>query len=237
VSLDGADVGSDVRTDRWRGRAIGVLFIVASVAAIVGGLLLLPVTDADAGAPIVDPEVGVPTGAVIELVLVLSVVGIAAYLFPVLRRRDEGLALGYLGARILEAVLLLAATMTALVTFSLFDSGAAASQDPTGELLLAARHRTYYVGSQLVFGVTAVILNVLLHRARLVPAWISIWGLIGGGLIVIRGLLDVYGIAVADVLQGLLVAPIGLQEMVLALWLILRGFGPRPGPAPTERAT
>ncbi len=230
----GAD--SDARGDRWIASVVGVLFIVASAAAIVGGLLLLPVTDADAGTPIVDLEAGAATGALIELVLVFSVIGIAACLFPVLRRRDEGLALGYVAARILEAVLLLAATMTALVTLSLFESGAAASQDPVGELLLAVRHRTYYVGSQLVFGVTAVTLNVLLYRARLVPTWLSIWGLIGGVLIVIRGLLDVYGVDVADAAQGLLVAPIGLQEMVLALWLIVRGFVARPGPEAAERA-
>jgi hypothetical protein len=211
-------------SDRATARLVGALFIVASVAAIAGGLLLLPVTDPDPGASLAGQETAIVTGALIELVLVLSVVGIAAFLFPVLRRSDEGLALGYLGARILEAVLLLAATMTALVAFSLLQEGTVASQDPVGALLLELRHRTYFVGSQLIFGVTAVILNVLLYRARTVPSWLSLWGLIGGVLIVARGLLDLYGIESSDLVEGLLVAPIGLQEMVLAIWLIVRGF-------------
>lgn len=204
-------------SDRASARTAGILFVVASAAAIGGGLLDLAATDGTAlgelkAAPVL-------TGALIELVLALSVVAIAVTLYPVLRRTDEGTALGYVAVRILEAVLILGAVLSVVVVTSL-DPGAAGAH----EVLIAAREWTYRLGTLVVFGVSAVILNGLLLRSRLVPAWLSLWGLVGGVLVVLRGVLEVYDVSMSTALLGVLVAPIGLQEMVLAGWLIVRGF-------------
>jgi hypothetical protein len=202
-----------------------VLFVVASVTAIVGGSLILPIEDGLQAAAAAEAEVA--AGVILEFVLVLSVVGIAVLLYPVLRPHGEGLALGYVAARILEAVLLLAAAMGARVVLALAVGEGTANAEAQAGLALAIREWTYLAGSLLFFGVSAVVLYPLLYRGRLVPAWLSLWGLIGGILIAALGAVEVGGIAVPGEVHGLLVAPIGLNEMVLAIWLIVRGFDPR----------
>ena len=90
--------------DRTTARIVGVLFIVATVTAIVGGgLVEEPLKRSSALVVVAGSEDRVVTGVLFELVLVVSVVGIGALLFPVLRRRNEGLAVGYVGTRILES--------------------------------------------------------------------------------------------------------------------------------------
>jgi hypothetical protein len=223
---DEREKGMADRTIAW---VTGILFIVASAAAIVGGGLLLPIGKDDYLTKVADAEGQVVSGALIELVLVLAVIAIAVMLFPVLRRHDEGLALSYVGARTIEGVLLLAASLSALFVLSLSkDYGArgAAGTDPVGESLLSVRDWTYLIGSLVIFGVGALILYSLLYRTMLVPRWLSWWGLIGAALVLARGLVEMYGVEFSGLVQGLLAAPIGINEMVLAVWLIVKGFDP-----------
>lgn len=208
-------------------RIVGVFFIVASAAAIAGGSLLLPLSEPDYLAATAASEGQVVSGVLLELILVMSVIAIAAMLYPVLRRQNDGLALGYVGARALEGVLLLAAAISGLLVLSVgreYGAAAAAGVQPLGASLLATRDWTYLIGSLVVFGVSALILNSLLYTSRLVPTWISIWGLLGAALIALRGLMEMYGIDLSGLMQGAFAGPIAIQEMVLALWLIVKGF-------------
>jgi hypothetical protein len=213
-----------VLTSQMTARAVGVLFILASVTAIVGGSLLLPLKEADYLTRAAGIESQIVSGALIEMVLVLSVVGIAVLLFPVLKEVSEGLALAYVGTRMLEAVLLLAASISALAVLSLSRESELQGAEGAGAVMLSVRDWTYEIGSLPMLGISAVILYTLLYRGRLVPGWLSLWGLAGGVLILARGLLSVYSVELADVAVALLVAPIALNEMVLAVWLIVRGF-------------
>ena len=111
-------------------------------------------------------------------------------------------------------------------------SAAAVGVEPVGSALLSAREWTYFVGTMPLFGVSAVILSTLLYRSRLVPAWLSLWGLVGGLLLLTYAGAELLGVESAIPLQ-LLAAPIALQEMVLAGWLIAKGFT-RPAPPPTH---
>jgi hypothetical protein len=223
-----------VPASRATARAVGALFILASATAIIGGTLLLPLEGSDVLQAVADAEGQVVTGALLELILVLSVMAIAALLVPVLAAVDEGLAHAYLGVRILEGVLLLAAAASALIVVGVSRDPSAAGGQTTSEAMLAIRHGTYDLGSLAMFGVSAVILNALLLRGRLVPVWISVWGLLGGGLILAGGLIVLYGTDPSDVTISLMAAPIGLNEMVLAIWLIVRGFDRRVA-APSGR--
>lgn len=210
-------------------RIVGVLFIVASATAIAGGSLLLPLSEPDHLAATAAAESQVVSGVILELVLVMSVIGIATMFYPVLKRQNDGLALSYVGARTIEGILLLAAAVTGLVVLSVSTEYgvATAGVQPLGDTLLAVREWTYLIGSLLMLGVSALILNSLLYRSRLVPVWLSIWGLFGGVLIALRGLGEMYGIDLSGVTQGALAAPIAIQEMVLAVWLIIKGFDTR----------
>jgi hypothetical protein len=94
-----------------------------------------------------------------------------------------------------------------------------------GALLLSAHDWAYVIGGQIVFSVSAIILNYVLFQARLVPRFISVWGLIGAVLILaggISGMFDLF--AEASVVETVIFLPIAVQEMVLAVWLIAKGF-------------
>ncbi len=187
----------------------------------------LPLDEPDFLSATAAAEGQIVSGFLLELVLVLSVVGIAVMFYPILRRWDEGLGMAYIGARTVEAVLLLAASVSGLVVLSLARTSGP-SGDPgvlaLGESILATREWTYLIGSLVALGVSALILNSVLFRSRLIPAWLSLWGLGGGVLILLRGVTEMYGVDLNGLTQGILAAPIAIQEMVFALWLIIKGF-------------
>jgi len=96
-----------------------------------------------------------------------------------------------------------------------------------GALLLAAyRLGTHLIGVQIVFGLTALILNRVLIRSKLVPRSISIWGLIGGALLLVAGLIELFGPGPLAAITTWMSLPIAVQEMVFAVWLIAKGFNP-----------
>ena len=208
-----------MRSSNWGARLAGVLFIVASVAAIAGGTLLLPIRQADfltAGGN----RAQLVTGALLEVVLAVSVVAIAALLLPALRRTAESGAVLYAATRTLEAVLILAGATSALVMTSLAGTNATTG---LADLLLSGRDWAYRLGTLVVFGVSAVILNALLLRGRWVPSWLAGWGLVGGALLLLRGVVEMYGVTLPAAAQVVGAAPIGIEEMVFAVWLIVKG--------------
>ncbi len=212
-------------TDRTIARTVGVLFIVATVTAIVGGTLVTAIEEHGALATVAADQGRVVTGVLLELVNALSVVGIGALFFPVLRRRDEGLALAYAAVRTLEAVFLITASVSALVFLASGPGKTGGGADGrTADLVLDVREWTYFVGSMLLLGVGGLILYALLYRAGLVPAWLSLWGLGGAALILLRAVLEAYGLDLPVALQAVLTAPIAVNEMVLAVWLIAKGL-------------
>ncbi len=237
-----------VEVDRPRvtARLVGVLFIVATACSIVGGTLVMALLDdPDYLVEVAAHEGQLILGVLLEVILALSVIGIAALLLPVLRPHGEGMAVGYLAVRTVEATFILMASTTALLVLALsqdWGPAGAVGGDVVGGALLSAREWTYLVGTLLVFSVSALILNALLYRSRLVPAWLSLWGLVGGLLLLAYGVAEMFGAEAPFPLQ-LLAAPIGLQEMVLAVLLIWKGFAaasvpaapgePRPGSAAT----
>lgn len=207
---------------RWKSpaRPVGVLFVLASATAIVGGSLLLPIQQPDfliTGGP----PGRLVSGAFLEVILAASVVAIAALLLPVLRPTSEGAAVLYVAIRTLEAALILTGAVNALVMTSLAASHAPAA---LGGVVLSNREWSYNLGTVVVFGASAVVLNALLIRGRQVPPWLAWWGLAGGGLLLGRGVIELYGVELTGVAQAALAAPIGTEEMVFAVWLIVRGF-------------
>ena len=224
---DGFISPSPMFADKTTARIVGVLFIIGTVTAIVGGALVEePLKRSNALVAVAGSEGRVVTGVLLELVLAASVAGIGALLFPVLRRRNEGLAMGYVCTRILESVLLLAASVSGLVFLNLSQDHGRAGVDglaPLGNAVLAGRDRSSVVGGLVMLGVSTLILNSLLLTAKLVPSWLARWGLIAGAFVLACGALQLYG-HVDAVLQAVLVGPVAVYEMVLAVRLISRGF-------------
>ena len=218
-----------VASQRATARLVGVLFIAATVTSIIGGSLLLPLDDPDYLIEVAAHENQIILGVLLELILALSVIGIAALLLPVLRPHGEGMAVGYVAVRTVEATFILIASTTALLVLTLsqdWGSAGGVGVEPVGSALLSAREWTSFVGTLIVFGVSAVILNALLYRSRLVPVWLSLLGLVGGLLLLTSAVVQMfaYGVDAPVALQLLGAAPIALQEMILAVRLIWKGF-------------
>jgi hypothetical protein len=222
-----ADV--DMGSQRATARLVGVLFIVATVTSIIGGSLLLTLDDPDYLIEVAAHENQIILGVLLEFILALSVIGTAALLLPVLKPHGEGMAVGYVAVRTVEATFILIASTTALLVLTLsqdWGSAGGVGVEPVGSVLLSAREWALFVGTLIVFGVSAVILNALLYRSRLVPVWLSLLGLVGGLLLLTSAVVEMfaYGADAPVALQLVGAAPIALQEMILAVLLIWKGF-------------
>jgi len=210
-------------------RIVGVLFITATVSAVLSGFLVGPILDDPDYLIIVSAnENQVLIAVLLEIILAVSVVGIAVFLFPLFRKHNEALALGYVGLRILEGVIIIVGAISALLLLALSQEFVAGTPDASyfqtlGTLLLEERDWTFLLGPVIVFSLNSLILNYLLYQSRLVPRFISVWGLIGATLLLAAGLLAMFDIYNIDS-TVFLAAPIGVNEMVLAVWLIVKGF-------------
>jgi len=165
-------------------------------------------------------------GVLIEIVWTLAVVGIIVTLSPVLKRHDEASALGFYSLRFMEAIGNMAGTIIlfALLALSREFVQAGAPDAPyyqtAGDVLLAARDGAFTIGAGFVWSLSALLLNYALYRSKLVPRWLSAWGLVGATLSFATYLMQVFGVNPTD----LLFLPIAVQEMVFAVWLIVKGF-------------
>jgi hypothetical protein len=212
-------------------RTVGVLFIIATVAGAASAAVLGSILDS---AGLLDNvaanEAKVLAAVFLDLVLVGAVVAIPVVMFPILRQHTEGVARGYFAARMVEGMIIMAGALAllTLVTVSQESAdlgGGSSVFGATGAFLLAAREWTDLIGTQLVFGVTALILNLSMFRSLLVPRFISIWGLIGATLAVVSSLSSMFlGLDPFSTTSILLFLPIAIQEMVMAGWFIVKGF-------------
>jgi hypothetical protein len=206
------------------------LFLVGTIAGLIG----LPLQESVVGGGDYLTAASahadrLATGVLLQLVMGVAVVAIAVVIYPVLRRRTERLAMGYVVARVLEAVVYLvgAAGLLALITVSerYVAADDASGYAAVGRLVMAQRDWSgHAVLDAAVFSVGALVLNAALYLSRLVPRWLSLWGLIGAAAYLIAGLLVMYGLEPLSTPQVVLEAPLGLQEIALALWLIIKGF-------------
>lgn len=216
-------------SDRRTGIVVGALFIVATVGSILASAALGSALDEpDYLINIAAQETRVILAVLLFLIAASSAFATAFLLFPILRRHAEGLAAGYVGIRAFENVFYVAGVVGLLImlTVSQGEVGTAGSPDPlVGTALLALHHWSVLIGTLIFFALGCLTLNYVLYRSRLVPRWLSLWGIVGAVLVFSYGLLGVFGV---DTGLGspfmALAMPIALQEMVFAVWLIAKGF-------------
>ena len=215
--------------------AAGVLFIIATVAGVISRVVLVqPILGApDYLTRISANEGQVLLGALFLLIGAVAASGIAIALYPVVRQHDEGLAIGSVGFRLIEGALYLGIVVCLLVLVTVSresaNAGAPASSAyvAPAALVMAARDSLGQV-AVLAFGLGGLMYYWVFYRSRLVPRWLSAWGLVAITSVMASGLLVMLGLAAPmSVTQLVLALPIAVQEMVLAVWLITRGFNPR----------
>jgi hypothetical protein len=218
----------------YRGTAIavGVLLIACSAASILSVVPLGSMLDAPVDlARLAANGNRVIFTALLEFVWAATAAGIAIGLYPVLRKYNRSLALGAVAARVVDGTFVLVGALGLLVLLSVGQESVAAGSAAAGSFqtaagaLLAVRDWAYGFIVSLGFGLGALLYYYVLYRSRLVPRWLSGWGLVGAGLTLVAtvyaGFTQELGFStVNDVLS----IPIGVQEMVLAVWLIAKGF-------------
>ena len=203
---------------------VGILLITAIVSSMLSGVFSGSIDDPDYLTSVYANENKVLIGVLFQLTLTASVVAIPIMMFPILKNQYERLALGYFGARIFEGFfdVVIAISMLLLLTLSreYVEGGAPVSSyfQTAGALLLGLRDWAG-IPEQFPYGMGVLILNYALYQSKLIPQWLSGWGLVGGVLIIAMGFLRMFGYPVFY-----LAIPIILNEMVLAVWLIVKGF-------------
>jgi hypothetical protein len=220
-----------MNADKKTPRIVGVLYIIGTVAGILSLVLTGPVRNAqDYVISVPAGETQLAVGALLVLLMGLALAMVPVFMFPILRKHNEALALGYVVFRGgLEAVTYLAIATSWLLLVPLSQiyaqAGAldASNFQSLGTLLLQAKEIGFVL--TIVFCLGALIFNYLLYQTELVPRWLSGWGLIAIVPYLAAGLLAMFGIINAlSPIYAIMNLPLALQEMVLAVWLIVRGF-------------
>jgi hypothetical protein len=216
---------------------VGLLFIITFVTSIPAALVLYtPVlnhTDYILGA---GADNRIALGALLEMILIVANIGSAVVLFPILRRQNEALSLGYVTARILESTFIAIGLLSLLAIVTLGQdlagtAGAdAASLATIGRALVAVHDWTFLLGPGWVVGIgNGLLLGYLMYRSGLVPRGMAILGLIGGPLIIISGtavLFDV--IEPGSGPQVIATIPEFIWELSFGIYLMVKGFKPSP---------
>jgi Domain of unknown function (DUF4386) len=222
-SLEG---GGRMDPDRRTAAVAGVLFIVATVASLVDAALLNPVVDAhDYLAKVSGNETRVITGAFFSVIAAFASAGIAIALYRIVRRHSEGLALGSVGFRLVEGTFYIVGTIAILLLLTVSRGTVDASALASGRVLLALRDWAGLLGV-MAFYVGGSMYYLVFYRSRLIPRWLSGWGLVGVALGMVAALIVMFRTPITHMppIQVVLNIPIGVQELVLAVWLLVKGF-------------
>jgi hypothetical protein len=217
-----------MRFHRTESIVAGILFIVATSATMAGFVLTDPILGGtDVAGEVSAHRSRMALGAVLETTNALASAGIAMALFPIIWRYVQALAVAYLGLRVMEASLGLLAATGLLILLSP-ESGAAG----------VAIHKWAFLMVLSVFSVSTLVLYPVLFIYRIVPVVLSVWGLVGGVMLLVSCMLILSGWTVSgSMIDTLLSLPIWVNEMALALWLLLRGVDLSHPPAPSPEQT
>ena len=175
------------------------------------------------------PDTGAFVGAILEIIVALAGMGTAVALFPVLKRQNEGVAMGFIGSRTMEGAALFVCVGCILSVVSLRQAGAGPDALVTSHALVTMYDRMFLLGGSLMPAINALLLGTLLYRARLVPRVLPLVGLIGAPLLIAGDLAVLFDLIGRTSTPALVTAlPIALWEFSLGVWLIVRGFQPSP---------
>ena len=166
-------------------------------------------------------------GTVLEIIVALAGIGTAVVLFPVVKRQNEGIALGFVGSRILEGATIIAGVVCLQSVVALRQAGGGADALVTGRALVALYDKTFLIGQSLMPAVNALLLGSLLYRSHLVPRVLPLVGIIGAPLLIAAQISVLFGlIGRISAWAAVAALPIALWEFSLGVWLTVKGFNP-----------
>jgi hypothetical protein len=214
----------------------GVLYLITfvssipAVAVFLGPVLNNPDYIISSGA-----DARVVWGCLFDVINALAAVGTAVVLFPVVKRQNEGLALGFVTSRLLEAAVIMIGVVSLLAIVTLRQDMAGASGPDqaslviAGRSLVAVRDWTFLLGPGLMPAINALLLGTLMYRSRLVPRLIPLMGLVGGPLLIAADIAILFGhIDQVSAWSGIATFPVAAWELSVGIWMAVKGFRPSP---------
>jgi hypothetical protein len=221
-----------MKSNQKAAKIVGVLFILAAVSAVAGVMLYDPILNGSDylinGSKHANQVI---LGALMELILVVSAVGTATTMFPILRRYNETIALWHVCFRFLEAIVITVGVISVLSLLTLSQEFVAAGApdvaafQTSGTVLKDIHEWTFMLGPNFMLGINTMMYSYIFYKTKLVPRFIPILGMTGATLVFICALLVMFDvIEQVSVWGGLLALPVAANEMILAVWLIMKGF-------------
>jgi hypothetical protein len=227
-----------MNTPRTIALIAGILFIITFITSIPAQLILYQPLLSDPAKYIAaggaDPRVSL--GALLEVILVIANIGTAVVLYPVVKRQNEIISLGYVTSRVLESATIMIGIVSVLSVMTLRQDYAGAAGAETTSLVTAGRSLvalhdwTFLLGPGFFAGLgNGVLLGYLMYQSGLVPRGLALLGLIGGPLVMASGVAVLFGVFKAGGAgQGIATIPEFFWELSLGIYLIVKGFKPSP---------
>jgi len=216
--------------DRKTAILAGALYFLGIIA---GTLSVVPVIDVPDYLVQISSHTGqVNSGAYFQFLMTAAHVGMAITLYPILKKHNESLALGYVGSRLVAAafnmigVVILLLLLTLSQEFVKAGTPVSSHFQTIGELLRMGRDLVNHVGVILILSMGGLMFYYLLYQIKLVPRWLAGWGLVGTAVAIVAGCLFMF--RSIDLMTSVYMDfPLALQEMVFAVWLIAKGVNSR----------
>jgi uncharacterized protein DUF4386 len=213
-------------TNKTTARIVGSLILLATATYMIGDGLLQPILNApDYLLNVYQNSTQVVMGVLLTLIDAAAIAAVGIVLFPILRKHNVAIALGYVGTRIIECLLLIVAGISSLSLITLsqqyVQAGAqeASYLQALGTLVVAQSGLAFQI-AMIALGLGSIPFCYLLYRTRLIPRALSVLGLIGYAALLIGGLLELFGLN----LYMIQFAPGALFELIFPIWLIVKGF-------------
>jgi len=223
-----------MNTNRKSAIIVGVLYIIGTVAGVLSVIFTLPILNAPDYLEKVSADPNqILLGVLFVLTMGLALAMVPVVLFPILKKQNEVLALGYVVFRgALETVMYIASVITWLFLilvsqeYSAAGTSGASYFQTLGSILLKGKDSITTI-LMIVFSLGALMLYYLLYRSKLIPRWISVWGFIAILLHLATGFLIIFQLMRPfSTINLVMNSQIFLQEMVMAVWMIVKGFNP-----------
>jgi hypothetical protein len=224
-------------TDRKTAAVVGALFILGTIPALLSLPLAVNTVNAQDHLTAISTNEGqMIIFTAIKFIMGVACAGIGLALYPILKKYNEGLAFGAAGFRVIEGMISVVGALLYVVLLALSQefvkAGApASSYFQTADVVINAGIGWFRDAAMLLtFGIGALMYYVVFYQFRLVPRWLTVWGLVGITLTIISALLVMFHLLPPfGTIQVILNLPILPQELVLAIWLIAKGFNPSVG--------
>jgi len=217
---------------RKTARIVGVLFLIATAAPLLS-IAFVPLMFGPSELASVwllaANENKIRIGALLEFTMAAAIVAIPICMYPILKKYNESMALGYVVGRLVEglmftiSVISLLTLLTLSKEYALAGAPSAAYYRTIVAAVLAVRSGQS-VFAQFGFSLGSLMFYYILYKTKLIPRWLSGWSLIGAILFLGSAFLAMFGYGSESTIYLLMNAPGGIGEMVFAVWLIAKGF-------------